>query len=436
MEAVINFLVNTEDAKKKINNFKQDFKSKVEDIKNSFTLKAGSLAGALFGANAIREVYNQTKALSEISDKFKLPVEEVSKFNNVLSMFGGDANNTISTINNLENAIVELRTTGGGALRNVANQIGLSLFDKQGNIKNSINLIEDLREKFKGLNQSAQLKVSQELGLSDPVSLRLLRASDEEYKKILDKSKNMSVVDKQTKETVLEIQQSLARMRQSFLSIGAVLLKDLQKPLDIIVRLFEKFEGLSENTKKTIVRLGVAFVALRPLLSIFSIFQTSLMTIIKPLSLITNTVKGLGAIWKTAFTTSPIMGMFAAVMVLIKGLGMLYEKAGSIKNMLPTFIEDFKTVTGFVKDFAKEKLGQGIDKVKGFFNNDKNKEVLPSQATRINNLNNTNNTSNNSNINNSNVENKFNININTGASAREVEKTLNKLIIQNTGGVR
>ena len=66
----------------------------------------------------------------------------------------------------------------------VGNQVGLSMYREDGELKNSFEIIEDLREKFKDLNEDAQIKVASELGLDDPASLRLLRMSEKEFAEI------------------------------------------------------------------------------------------------------------------------------------------------------------------------------------------------------------------------------------------------------------
>lgn len=429
MDAVLNFFVNTNEANKKLTAFKKN----VEEIKKSIVGKLGAFGTALFGAGAIREVYQQTKALSNLSDKFNLPIDEVSKFNNILSMFGGSTEATINSLSGLEQAITELRTTGGGALKQVAQQIGLSLFDSQGQIKNSIDLIQDLRQKFKGLNEDAKLKVSQELGIGDAATLRLLKASDKEYADMLTKSKQMSVVDERTKQTVLAIHRTLASMKQTLLGIGAVLLQNLEKPLQIIANWFNKFNSLGEDTKKIIVAVATAFISFYPAIGIIS----QIITLFKCLFVLVS--------------TNPIITIIAAI---VAGLLLLYKNCEIFKQAINSFLMGLANTFDWIMNkfkklsdlwdrltFKKKKAVIELDEECNRQQEELSKKGVGDYEMAINKFMPSKNMINQSTVNNnqgnsSTIKNTFTINLSTAGNVREAESMLNRVIRQNATGVR
>lgn len=251
-QAVINFVVNVQSAKQQIAGFKASFKNATQEMSNTFVGKFGAVGAAFGGFKAIKDIFDQTRKMTEFAQSFSVPVEEVSKFANTLSMFGGSSDAAVADLERVQQAIVDFRTTGGGALKTVASQIGMSLYTADGKIKNSIQVIEGLRGKFKDLSEDAQLKVAQELGLADPATLQMLRASDEEYQKMRADAEKMNVVNAKTAERVQTITRILAQMKQQWFAIGAALLQYVEKPLNIVIKAMEWFNGLSDEAKGTI----------------------------------------------------------------------------------------------------------------------------------------------------------------------------------------
>ena len=141
LEAVMTFMVNTRSALKEIKDFKAKVKNATDEMRKNALSSILPAAGAFGGFKALKDVYDTTRKLADFSERFTLPVEDVSRFNNVLSLFGGTTETAVSDLGKLEQAIVDLRTTGGGALRTVANQIGLSLYDNEGKIKGSLEYV-------------------------------------------------------------------------------------------------------------------------------------------------------------------------------------------------------------------------------------------------------------------------------------------------------
>lgn len=436
-EAVINFFINGKQATQQLNQLKANFKTAANDIKNSMLIKVGTFGTALFGLGAVREVYNQTKELANFSQKFNLPVEEVSKFSNVLSQFGGSSEDTRNALGNIEQAITDFKTMGGGALKSVSSQIGISMYNMNGKIKNSIQIIGDLRQKFKGLNQDAQLKVAQELGLTDPASLRMLKASDAEYKKMTEQANKMSIVSKKNADTVLRVQALLSRIKQTLYSIGTTLLTYLEPVLNKVAEWFEKFNSLSEESKKKIVLLGVGFAALMPAISIL----TQIFNAIK-------LIKGAILLLNTVLLANPIMAIITAA---IAGFVLLYKKCEWFRKLvdktLGWLLDKIKKILGWVgKLFGdKEKLEiEANEKIEHELTPEELEEhkkafnymMYPSRERLKQEANNYNNTNNNYNNNVSKpINNTFNFTLSTNANISETENMLNKVIRQNTSGV-
>ena len=283
--AVISFFVNAESAKKQISDFKGTIKQTATDISQTFIGRFGGIAAIGGGVKALADIYTQTKKLADFSSTFSLPVEEVSRFSNVLSMFGGNTDESINDLKSLQQAITDFKTTSSGALVSVAAQIGLSLTDAD-KAKSSIQLFDDIRAKFKKLSETGQLKVAQELGLSSPATLQMLRASDEEYGKIRKQAEQMNVVNQGTADKVTQLSRILATMKQQWYGVGTVILDFVLKPLQQIGNALAWFNNQSETTRKLFIGISGAMLLFKPAVDVFVFLKSGIVGLIAPLKLV------------------------------------------------------------------------------------------------------------------------------------------------------
>ncbi|MCH5201916.1 MAG: hypothetical protein J1F17_01790, partial [Oscillospiraceae bacterium] len=264
--AVINFLFNSQGAIKAIEDFKSKMGQTIDSISKSTAAKFGALGAALGGVASIKKVYDETLKLSELSETFRLPIEQVSKFSNTLALFGGDTDQAVGDLQALEQAITDLWTTASGPLKNVGSQIGLTLSKTD----TSLDIIDKLREKFKGLNEDAQIKVAQELGLSSPATLRMLRASNEEYAQMRERAASMGVINSDTQKRVIQFQRTIAGLKQSFIAVGTSLLGFVAPALDKVSQAMEWLANQSDTVKTLVLGLPIAFGALNVALPIIT----------------------------------------------------------------------------------------------------------------------------------------------------------------------
>lgn len=349
--AVINFIVNTQSARQQIQGFRRDMSTAAKNIGNSFVGKFGALAGLGGGLKALTDVYKHTKMLSDFARTFNLPVENVSQFVNTMGLFGASTEDSVQALQSVQQAIIEFRTTGGGALRTVAAQVGLSLTNADGSMKNSMQVIEDLRQKFKGLSASAQVKVAQELGLSNPAILQMLRASDREYAEMKKQGKDMNVVNQRMADNVQRLNRALEKAKMTWFAIGAVILDKVLPYIEKAIDWFNQFNDLSGETKEIIIKVVGGFMALKPAISVLTTLKDVVTLLISPLKAVFALI-----------VANPILATIAAI-----ALGIVY--LDEIKAKWNEFIASGTAFSKFCKSVVDdlmlvlkpfELLGQGI----------------------------------------------------------------------------
>lgn len=351
LEAVMTFMVNTKAALKEIKDFKTKVKNATDEMRKNALSSILPAAGAFGGFKALKDVYDTTRKLADFSERFTLPVEDVSRFNNVLSLFGGTTETAVADIGKLEQAIVDLRTTGGGALRTVANQIGLSLYDNEGKIKGSLEIFESIRDKFKELSEFQQLKVAQELGLDDPATLRMLRASDEEYAKMTAEAEKMNIIGSDTARKVQTLNRLLATMRASWQGIGATVLGVVLKPVEMLSDAMRWLNNQSEDTQKIILGVSAAIFGLAPAISVISYIVNGF-----------SALSGVLGILSAALTAVPVITFLAAIAAGVYYIDDITTAIDRLTSKGTPVANFFKSIKESVTDVLKpiQAIGEGL----------------------------------------------------------------------------
>lgn len=347
--AVINFLFNSEGAFKALNDFKSKLGQTVDAISKNTLTKFGALGSAIGSVASIKNFYDETVKLSQLSETFRLPIDQVSKFANTLALFGGDSDQAVSDLQSLEQAITDLWTTASGPLKNVGSQIGLTLSRSD----TSLDVIDKIRAKFKGLKDEAQIKVAQELGLASPASLRLLRASNEEYAEMRKRASAMGVINPEQQKKVLLLQRSIATLRQSFVALGGSLIGIAAPAIDKITQAMEWLSKQSDTVRLLVLGLPIAFGALGVVLPIIKLITGGFLTL-------TGVITKLFAL----MIANPVGAVIAAIAA---GAFLIIANWEQVKSYLSTvwqWIEEKAEWLGNV--FAKIFNGF-VDWIKGIF---------------------------------------------------------------------
>lgn len=254
-DIVIKVFFDKKDAEKGMKELKDSAKNTSNSITSGMMKAMGAFGGLYFGAKAIKNVYDNSLKMVDLANKWDRPVEGISKFTNALSLIGGSTDEALGDLNTLEQALIDLRTTGAGPLKEVSSQIGLTLYNQNGNLKNSLELITELRNKLSRVkDEKIKTKVIQELGLDNTATLRLLKMSDTEYAKIQKRAEKGIIKEKDAKR-LDNFRMSLARLKQSFSVLSRELMLDFAPVLDKVVALMDK---LADNPEAVKTILGIA----------------------------------------------------------------------------------------------------------------------------------------------------------------------------------
>ena len=324
--AVINVVFNKADALKGLKQVKEQAQNTAGDMKKAFMKSIGSIGTAFLGFKAFKQVYNDSLKIVDLADKWGRPVEGISQFSNKMALLGGTTEDAMNTVDSLEQAIIDLTTKGTGPLKEVSAQIRANIYNADGSIKTGLELLDEIREKFKNIKDDAtRTKVAQELGLTSPAQLKYLKLSDAEFKKLNKDATKYGFINFKNAKQLKEFRESITKLKMSFSSVAGSIMTDFKPVIDAITKGLKAFSDLPEDTRKTIVEIAGALGGLKLADNLFGITDaiSGLSKALLGLGKVsfTGIAKGIGLVL-TAISSHPII---ASIIALSTGLMYLYK---------------------------------------------------------------------------------------------------------------
>lgn len=256
----IEFIANTRKALQAVDNLRNRITQSMDKIADSTSLKLFS--GALF-VDSIRRLKNAVSEVYDFGDfakKYNLPINEVNKFAGAIEMLGGDSSDALSAIETLQKGIADLRTEGKGVLVELAQRTGLNI----GALGKDFNTaFTEIRNAYRRLGEAGKIKFREKLGFTSPAMIKMLEASDVEYKKLLADAEKLSVDTQSVYNSLDKVRESLGKLKRSFKEATKSILTDLNPLINKFDELVKRFNELPQGTKKGIL-YGLFFAGLTP----------------------------------------------------------------------------------------------------------------------------------------------------------------------------
>lgn len=345
-DAIINFWLNTGDAKKQLDGLQGAFAKTADKIQNNFIAKLGGLALGGVGIKGLTNVYDEALKIQNLAESWNLPVEKVSAFTNAFSLLGGSTDDALGAIDKLQNLSNQLKFDSSGALRELSAVIGTNLFNKdyQG-------AIDALRQNFGALNTDAQKKVVDMLGIDNLPFMRMLKLTDAEYAETNKKAQEFGVLTEKATQSLRSMEISLSTIRQALKAVSYPVLEKLAPVLDKISAGMERVAFLSPEVKTGIVGILGAVTLLSPALktagflfgSVFSFSTVGITAAAGAAYLLWQNWDKVSQAFKDYLAESPrLKDAIAGTKELFSAL------AGVLKDLYDWVVENFD---GFIKFF-------------------------------------------------------------------------------------
>ncbi len=265
----------------------------------------------------------------------------------------------------LRNIILSLQNPTDGAA-NKLNELGVSVYDSEGNMRSLNDILGDLNTSMDGMTEADKANIiSTIFNKADLAAANSLLANtgstwDSLQKSIIDSGGAAG----QMADTQLDNLQGQITLLKSALeglaiSFGQLLMPAIKGIVDGVQKLVDWLNSLDEGTKKTIVTIALIVGALGPVLIIVGKVISAvgtIMTIVPKIAGIIKTVQGAFAALNTTMLANPIFLIIAAIAALVAAFIYLWNNCEGFRQF---WIDLWENVKGIVS--------AAIEGIKAFF---------------------------------------------------------------------
>jgi len=256
-------------------------------------LGIGAVAFNYFNLNMIDAIDTQ----NDLAITLGVSIQALQEWGYVAQLSGSSAQAYEASIGGLSQAIGDTANDVGRA-KAIFEKMGISVKDATGKVKSADVVMEELRQKLKGLEKTEKISILSKLGI-DRSMLQMMEASDESINKLRLQARALGITTDEEKEKVAEYKDSMDTLGFAFTALATKMQISLTPA---IKDLADNFVSMIEDNKKSIdkmmevVRLtGVAFTnfgkALVGMFSNMSDGQKHLIALIGGIYLLNKAVK-------------------------------------------------------------------------------------------------------------------------------------------------
>lgn len=361
-DAVINFWLNTADAKKQLSGLQGAFAKTADSIQSNFIARLGGLALGGAGIKGLMGVYDEAVKIQNLAESWNLPVEKVSAFTNAFSLLGGTTDDALNVVNSLQKAANQLSFHSSGPFRDLSAVIRQNLFKKdyQG-------AIEAIRREYSRLSEepgrNGQKELLNMLGIDNLPFMRMLKVTDEEYAEINKRAQEFGVLTEKATRSLRSMEISLSTIRQALKAVSYPVLEKLAPVLDKISDGMVRLAFLSPEVKTGIVGILGAVTLLSPALkmagflfgSVFSFSTVGITAAAGAAYLLWQNWDKVSQAFKDYLAESPRLQKF-----IVNTKSLFDDLTKVLKSLYDWFVENFDIFIEFFKG-----VGSAYEKILG-----------------------------------------------------------------------
>lgn len=254
------------------------------------------------------------------------------------------------------------------AMRVAMEELGLSLTDSEGNMKGFAQVMSETRSAFDTLGESEKAAYAKTLAGKSGMSglLAVVNASDGDFNQLTDAINNSNGACREMYDIANDNLQGQLTIIQSTLeslaiSFGEILTPNVKQCAAWIQSLADTFNGLSDDSKQTIVRVSLITAAVGPTILIFGKAVTTVGRVVSAFGRLGKAVRSAGSL--AALLTSPAAIVIAVLAGIAAAAFLIYKNWDKVR---PVLIKIKNTVVS-VMPIIKQTILDGIEAVRPAF---------------------------------------------------------------------
>lgn len=201
-----------------------------QGAKNIMNNILAPLAAAFAIGSAFKEYISNAAAAGLLADTIGESAEDISAWAGAVDRAGGDAATFEGTISSLNDKMLEFTNTGTSSIAPVLSQLGISARKAGGDIKSSIDILEDLSKIAGTMDNKRFTSLAQSLGI-DNGTIMLLSKGSASVSELIERQKLLGVMSKQDAETAMLMKNAFKDLLQVIRSISTIIMQFVVPPL-------------------------------------------------------------------------------------------------------------------------------------------------------------------------------------------------------------
>lgn len=251
------------------------------------------------------------------------------------------------------------------AAENAMNDLGISVTNSDGSMKDSITIQRELHDAFGQLSESEQIAAASAIFGKNQMApwLALINTAPERVDSLSQALENEGTTSEMADAMMSGFGGSLEKLKSSMdvasTSLGEALAPKIQLVSDKVQAAVDWFNSLTDEQKDTIVTVGLVVAAIGPVLLILGKLVSGVSAVISIFGTVSTVLSGV-ALGPIALVVAAIAGLVAAGVALYKNWDTVKQKASQIftgiKNTISNAIERIKGLFNFSWSFPKPRL--------------------------------------------------------------------------------
>jgi hypothetical protein len=214
----INFFFNKKNIDKGIKEIKRDFDGLSSEISKGIFKGIGVIAGINTVTQGFKKLLDTTNLIGDTAKRFNMPVESISRFNNLMSLVGANTSEAMDSFSHFKTAIVDFKTTGGGLIADMSKDFAINM----SSVKDVDDLLLSLRERYQSLQNTDQK--TKFLSKFNKEQVSLITATTEAFDGYIKKANNMNTINDDAIKGANDFRVALAELRNEGMVLGTKLM--------------------------------------------------------------------------------------------------------------------------------------------------------------------------------------------------------------------
>lgn len=184
-------------------------------LRNIVSAMAAPLMTAFagFSAGALTSAYvSQAQGLRQLSDSLGMSMEVLQGWQYAAESAGAEAEEVGNFFRDMNDYIVDATTFDSGPLKDISKELGISLKDAQGNVRDTMDVVLDLSDAFQKVGSQKAVAFGMQMGI-DPGMIQLLQKGRAEIEGVIKAQQELGGYTKEDAEIA-------AKAQFAFMSLG------------------------------------------------------------------------------------------------------------------------------------------------------------------------------------------------------------------------